>query len=200
MTARNPVETSPNIYDELVGQAHDHRDTRQKDRYGGTNWGACFFGWLVAINVGAVLSGVAAALLTTRAGRWVVPRGQGELRLTAAGIVAALALIGVVVIAYYAGGYVAGRMSRFDGGTQGRGVWVVGLLLSGAAVSLVLLLRSRYGLFQWIDLPAVRDTVKGFGVASVFTAIAMLLSSLLAAIAGGKVGCGYHKKVDRAAE
>jgi MFS family permease len=129
-----------------------------------------------------------------------VPIGQGEVRLTAAGVVAAVALIAVVAIAYYTGGYVAGRMSRFDGGTQGRGVWVVGLILSCAAVTVGLLLRPQYDVFQWIDLNAVRDTVTGFGVAGVFTAIAVLLSSLFAAMLGGKVGRGYHKKVDRAAD
>ena len=142
MTAHHPADTGLNIFDGPADRVHDHPDIGHRDRYGRINWGACFFGWLVALDVGVVLSGVVAALLATRASRWVVPLGRGEVGLTAAGLSAALALIGVVAIAHYAGGYVAGRMSRFDGGKQGCGVWVVGQLLAGATMTLGLHTRD----------------------------------------------------------
>src|ERR687893_389251 len=34
---------------------------RQRERYGGLNWGAAFFGWLVAVGLGALLLGLLAA-------------------------------------------------------------------------------------------------------------------------------------------
>src|SRR4051812_5250640 len=34
---------------------------RQRDRFGGFNWGAAFFGWLVAIGMGVVLTAIVAA-------------------------------------------------------------------------------------------------------------------------------------------
>src|SRR5918997_4642415 len=34
---------------------------RQRDEYGGLNWGAAFFGWLVAIGMAAVLLGLLSA-------------------------------------------------------------------------------------------------------------------------------------------
>ena len=34
---------------------------RQREEYGGINWGAAFFGWLVAVGLGALLVGLLAA-------------------------------------------------------------------------------------------------------------------------------------------
>jgi hypothetical protein len=34
---------------------------RQREEYGGTNWGAAFFGWLVAVGVAVLLTGILAA-------------------------------------------------------------------------------------------------------------------------------------------
>src|SRR5215218_7293444 len=34
---------------------------RQRDEYGGVNWGASFFGWLVAVGVAALLTSILAA-------------------------------------------------------------------------------------------------------------------------------------------
>ena len=35
-----------------------------------------------------------------------------------------------LAVAYFAGGYVAGRMSRFDGARQGLGTWLLGLVVT----------------------------------------------------------------------
>jgi hypothetical protein len=34
------------------------------------------------------------------------------------------------MIAFYTGGYVAGRLARFDGGRQGFGVWMIALVVA----------------------------------------------------------------------
>src|SRR5215210_969253 len=42
----------------------DHLDTvraRQRAEYGGINWGAAFFGWLVAVGLGSILLAIVAA-------------------------------------------------------------------------------------------------------------------------------------------
>src|SRR5688500_16920144 len=39
---------------------HDVR-SRQHEEFGGINWGAAFFGWLVAVGLGALLVGLVAA-------------------------------------------------------------------------------------------------------------------------------------------
>jgi hypothetical protein len=59
------------------------------------------------------------------------------------GIVGGILLLLVLAVAYYAGGYVAGRLARFDGARQGAGVWVLGLLITIAlAVVGAVLARS----------------------------------------------------------
>jgi hypothetical protein len=42
------------------------------------------------------------------------------------GIAGGIAMLVVLGIAYFAGGYVAGRMARFDGARQGVAVWIIG--------------------------------------------------------------------------
>ena len=70
--------------------------------------------------------------------------------LSAAG---AIALIVVLAIAYYCGGYVGGRMSRFDGARQGIGVWAIGLLITLAAAVLAVVAGSEYNVVERANLP-----------------------------------------------
>ena len=120
-------------------------------------------------------------------------------RPTDAGIGAAAVLLGIVLLSYFSGGYVAGRMSRFDGGKQGVAVWVIGLLLAGAGVGLGLLLGPQSGLPEQLDLPSAELAATTSGVTALAAAGVALVGGLLAAVLGGKVGCRYHRKVDDAA-
>ena len=110
-----------------------HVRARQREEYGGINWGAAFFGWLVAVGVAVLLTGLlaaaGAAIGLTETTSDAADSASPET-LSAAG---AIALLVVLAIAYYCGGYVAGRMSRFDGARQGIGAWAVGLLITLAA-------------------------------------------------------------------
>ena len=45
----------------LTGEAMKTARSRQRDEFGGLNWGASFFGWLVAVGVGAIITGLLAA-------------------------------------------------------------------------------------------------------------------------------------------
>ncbi len=102
-------------------------------------------------------------------------------------------------MAYYTGGYVAGRMSRFDGGRQGVGVWVIGFLVTLVALGLGALFGSQYNLLDRVDLPRIPVSTDELGVGGLVTAVAILVLTLVAAVLGGKVGHGYHDRVDRAA-
>ena len=107
-------------------------------------------------------------------------------------------MFAVLVVAHYVGGYVAGRMSRFDGGKQGVAVWLVALLLTGAAVGAGLLFGDQYVDLGALELPALLPGDLAATQAAV-AGLTAVISSLLAAVAGGKVGCRYHRKVDDAA-
>jgi amino acid transporter len=174
-------------------------EERQRDRFGGANWGAGFFGWLVAIAVtvllASILGAVAAAVGTTQD----VTQSQAESEAGTIGLVAAVVLLALLMIAYYIGGYVAGRMSRFDGGKQGLAVWAIGLLVTIIAVVLGVVFGTQYNILERVDLPTMPVPTDTLSVGGVITAVAVLLGTLLAAMAGGKVGQRYHRKVDDAA-
>src|SRR3954449_3047217 len=101
--------TAPRTREEVVG--------RQRDEFGGFSWGSAFFGWLVAVGLGALListlsaAGAAVGLTKTSA-------DEAASSADTIGIVGGILLLAILLIAYYAGGYVAGRMARFDGPRQ----------------------------------------------------------------------------------
>lgn len=191
------TEVAPSYDDrETYREEEPYVEPTQEERFGGVNWGAGFFGWLVAVGMAALLTGVlgAAAAVVSQTLPEVWARLEGDPRTTS--LVAAAALVFVLMTAYYAGGYVAGRMSRFDGGRQGTGVWLTGLLLTALAVGLGLVFGTEYNILDRVNLPSLPVPTGAVGIGGVITAVAALLGSLLAAIGGGKVGCRYHRKVD----
>ena len=172
-------------------------DIEARDRFGGTNWGAAFFGWLVAVAMAILLSSVVGALATAAGSSDRVNQTQAELAAGTIGIAAAAVLLAIMLVAYYTGGYVAGRMSRFDGGRQGLAVWVIGLVVTLVAVGLGVLFGSQYNLLDRVNLPRVPIPTDQLGMGGVVTALAVLVGTALAAAAGSKVGHRYHHKVDR---
>jgi hypothetical protein len=174
---------------------HEVRD-RQRDEFGGLNWGAAFFGWLVAIGIAVLLTAILSAA-GTAIGLTEVSGSEVQSNADTVGIVGAILLLVVLMIAYYAGGYVAGRMSRFDGGRQGVGVWVLGLLVTILLAIAGAVLGSEYNLFQQINLPRIPVDEGALTTGGVITLIAIIVGTLLAAFAGGKAGNRYHRKVDR---
>ena len=187
-----------------TGRARDavvlDRDARlrQRDAFGGFNWGAAFFGWVVAIGIGvlltAILSAAGAAIGLTESSA-----GEAKANADTIGIVGGALLILIAVIAYYAGGYVAGRMSRFDGARQGFGVWLFGLIVTLLVAAAGAILGDEYNVFEQLNLPRIPVSTSDLTTGGVIALAAILIGSLLAAIAGGKVGERYHRKVDRAA-
>jgi hypothetical protein len=170
---------------------------RQREEFGGINWGAAFFGWLVAIGVGALLVGLLAAA-GTAVGLTTLSETDATTNAEDIGIGGAIALIAALAIAYYFGGYVAGRMSRFDGARQGFGAWAIGLIVTIVLAVAAVVLGEEYNVLEQLNLPAlpVGDSELLGGGAIALAAI--ILGTLLAAVVGGKAGERYHRKVDRA--
>src|SRR5688500_6494657 len=128
---------------------------RQRDEFGGINWGASFFGWLVAVGVAALLTAILAAAgaaigLTTTTTESELAGAAEELSLGGA-----IALLAVLLIAYYAGGSVAGRMSRFDGARQGLGTWAIGLIVTIGLAAAALVLGDEYNVLEQLNLPSL---------------------------------------------
>jgi len=198
-TTDDDIRAYSTAYDD--GRDHRHTDEvvadpeqSRKDRFGGINWGADFFGWLVAVAVTVLLAGIIGGVAAgTGAEEELLPTASdAEL-----GLAAILTLTVVLLIGYYAGGYVAGRMSRFDGPRQGFGVWLIGLLVTIAAVAAGTFLGSEYNVLDRVDLPSIPLSTDEMTTGGVVLAAVLLLGTLLAALAGGSVGRHYHARVDR---
>ena len=204
-TERNRAANPPPVVNERGTDVdRDHgtsaRDVRarQRDEFGGFNWGSAFFGWLVAIGLGALLTAVLAAAGTAIGLTSGSAGDQAKSNADTIGIGGGILLLLVSMIAYYAGGYVAGRMSRFDGARQGFGVWVFGLLVTVAIAAAGWILGDKYNILDKLNLPRIPVNAGDLTTGGLIALGAILLGTLIAAIAGGKVGQRYHNKVDRA--
>jgi hypothetical protein len=179
----------------------EEREDRLRDMYGGVDWLGSFLGFVFTLVVGALFSAIAGLVL--------VPFGfppdlSGE-RLGAS-VITGLALFGVLIfLTYFFGGYVAGRLARFDGGRNGAMVllWtlIVALILALVAVVFSGFLPSGIAAGVGNVARGVASTatnLAGAGVAGIVTAVAALLLALLGGLLGGRLGSRYHTEIDRA--
>ncbi len=180
-----------------TGVRSGHDPAREK--FGGVNLGAAVFGWLVAVAVGIILTSVIGALVTAVGSEAQISQSDAEREAGTLGLAAAVVLVLVLLVAYYTGGYVAGRMSRFDGAKQGVAVWGIGLLVTVAAVVLGAVFGTQYNILDRVSLPRIPVPTDSLTAAGLVTAGVLVLGTLLAAMLGGKVGNRYHDRVDRAA-
>src|SRR5215216_5852041 len=167
---------------------------RQRDEFGGVNWGASFFGWLVAVGIAALLTSLlvaaGAAIGLTESD---VTNDADEITLGGG-----IALVVVLLLAYYAGGYVAGRMSRFDGGRQGLATWAIGLVVTVGLALAAVIFGDEYNVLEQLNLPTIPVGDETLATGGIIATVAIVIGSALAAIAGGKIGERYHRRVDRA--
>jgi amino acid transporter len=163
---------------------------RQHDEFGGINWGSAFFGWLVTVGMAAILIG----LLSAAGAAFGLSDVDDTERI---GVAGGILLVLVLAAAYYCGGYVSGRMSRFDGARQGIAVWVLGL-----AVTLVLALAgtlfgAEYNVFEQLNLPRVPVDEGSLTAGAAVALVGVVVVTLGAAMGGGMVGERFHHRVDR---
>jgi hypothetical protein len=180
-------------------EAAEDREDRLRDMYGGVDWLASFLGFVFALVAGAVFSAVAGVVLAPLG---FSPDLTGPL---GAAVITGLVLLGVLIfLTYFFGGYVAGRLARFDGGRNGAMLLVWTLLT-------VLLLVLAAGVFSGF-LPdgataAIGSTMNGVlstldslsqaGVVGIVVVVAALLLALIGGFLGGRLGSRYHAEIDR---
>jgi hypothetical protein len=169
---------------------------RQREEYGGLNWGAAFFGWLVAVGMAAILLGLLSAA-GTAFGLGEVSESEANSNAETIGVVGGILLILTLGIAYYCGGYVSGRMSRFDGGRQGFGTWAIGLVVTIVLAVAGAIFGSEYNIFESLNLPRIPVDEGSLTAGAAIALVAVVVLTLLAAMGGGKAGERYHRKIDR---
>jgi hypothetical protein len=196
-TARHTTTDRPAAARPVPTREHMHAArARQREEYGGINWGAAFFGWLVAVGLGALLAGIAAAA-GAAIGLTEVSSTEAEQNAESIGLGGAIVLLAVLMIAYYCGGYVAGRMSRFDGARQGFGAWLFGIVVTLLLALAAVVLGSEYNVLEQLNLPSLPVGESTLTTGGAIALAAVLLGTLLAAVVGGKAGERYHRKIDR---
>src|SRR3954465_7785854 len=171
----------------------------QHARFGGIKWGAAFFGWLSANGLAVILIAILSAggVALGRAQN-VDTADEAANQASEIGIGGGIAVLVVLFVAYLAGGYVAGRMARFDGARQGLAVWLIGLVVVIVLAAAGAILGAKYNVLESLNLPRIPVDEGTATTAGIITLVAILLVTLLGAVLGGKLGDRYHRRVDRA--
>ncbi len=202
VTTRDPATDEGRFRDErttAVGGREAARDVRARQRaeYGGLNWGAAFFGWLVAVGMAVILLAILSAAGTAFS-LSEVSESEANSNAETIGIVGGILLILVLAIAYYCGGYVSGRMSRFDGARQGFGTWAIGLIVTVILAVAGAVFGSEYNVLEALNLPRIPIEEGSLTTGAAIALAVVVILTLLAAMGGGKAGERYHRKIDRA--
>ena len=179
----------------------EEREDRLRDMYGGVDWLASFLGFVFAMVLGAVFSAVAGLVLVPFG---VTPDLSGGQ--IGASVITGLVLLGVLIfLTFFFGGYVAGRLARFDGGRNGAMVlvWmfivVLIIALAAAIFSGFLPTAMAEGLVDLVDrIVSTAGNLAGAGIVGIVAAAAALLLALLGGSLGGRMGSRYHTEIDRA--
>ena len=194
-TARRSAREDARVPGPATPSALEVARARQRDEFGGINWGASFFGWLVTIGVATLLT---ALLASAGASIGLTVTDSAVARADEIGLLGGIALLAALIVAYYAGGYVAGRMSRFDGARQGMATWAIGLIVTVGLAVVGVILGDEYNVLEGLNLPSVPVGDQSFATGAAIAIAAILIGTAVAATAGGKVGERYHRRVDRA--
>ena len=171
---------------------------RQHERFGGLNWGAAFFGWLVAVGMAVLLTALLSAAGAAVAISEIDSAGEAVDSVDTISVAGGIGLLVIALVAYFAGGYVAGRMSRFDGARQGAGVWLWAIIITALLALIGVIAGEEWNIFAGLDLPRIpidEDTTTG----GIIVLVLALLATLVAAVLGGKAGERYHRRVDASA-
>jgi membrane protease YdiL (CAAX protease family) len=171
---------------------------REKDRFGGIKWGSAFFGWLTATGTAVILTAI---LVAAGATVGVATGASADDAKDAAtiGLVGGLTLLAVILVAYFCGGYVAGRMARFSGVKQGVAVWIWAIVIAAAVAVAGAVLGDKYDLLDRIGgFPRLPIGGGDVTTGSIVAVVIALIAALVGAILGGLAGMRYHRRVDEA--
>lgn len=191
--------------DAATGTSNTRRNVlrREKDEYGGVKVGLAFFGWLTATGMAVMLTALVAAAGTAVGVATNTDAGSATSQAAhdpkTVGIAGAVILLIVLFVAYYCGGYVAGRMARFHGLRQGLAVWLWAVLSAAVVAVLAALAGSQYDVLSKLNtfprIPVSQGNLTTGGLIALVVAAA---GSLAGALLGGQAGMVFHRKVDRA--
>jgi len=176
---------------------------REKEEYGGIKIGSAFFGWLTATGTAVLLTALLVAAGTAVGVATNTDIGEATTEALqdpqTVGIAGGVVLLGILFIAYYCGGYVAGRMARFNGLRQGIAVWVWALVIAVVVAVLGAIAGDEYNILSKLNsFPRIPVNEGDLTTGGIVTLLAVAAASLAGAIIGGLAGMRFHRNVDKA--
>ena len=176
---------------------------REREAFGGMKIGAAFFGWLSAMGMAVLLTALLAAVgaaVGLGTGTTVEEAAeQAQQDPIGIGRVGLVGLLVSLFVSYFAGGYVAGRMARFDGAKQGLGVWLWALVAAIVVALLGLVAGDEFNLLERVNaFPRIPVNEGELTTIGIVAAVLAALVPLVAAMPGGQAGMRFHRNVDAA--
>ena len=196
VTEAYPSVTDPNVTDRQTAVA------REKEQFGGIKVGSAFFGWLAAMGMAVLLTAFVAAAGTAvgLANNTDVNDAVNQVATNGTvGLVGIIVLLVILFASYFSGGYVAGRMARFNGAKQGFMVWVWALIAAVVIAGLGLVAGQQFNVLANLNsFPRIPINEGELTITSIIAAVVVALVALLGAVLGGLAGMRFHRKVDKA--
>ncbi|WP_240675610.1 hypothetical protein [Cellulomonas endophytica] len=184
---------------QALGRDRQSVVAREKEQFGGVKIGSAFFGWLTATGTAVLLTALVAGAGTALSVATNTDPDEVASTPEAIGIGGSIALLVITLVAYYCGGYVAGRMARFNGLKQGVAVWLWAVVIAVVVALLGLAVGNQYDvLAQLNSFPRIPVGEGELTTSGIIAALIVAASSLVGAILGGIVGMRFHRRVDKA--
>lgn len=177
------------------------REEYLRDIYGGVDWLASFAGFIFTLLFSALLGAGAALLLLAPLG---LQESLASGRLTSNTITGFTVVAAVAFFSFLFGGYLSGRMARYDGGRNGAMVllWlilvaalllvlsgVLGQVISGTITGNLVGEILNFG-------TTTTEQLRALGVSGAVLAGGVALAALLGGMLGGRMGSRYHREID----
>jgi len=190
------ADGGPQVDPDVITAERDARQKRGRQRaeWGGTLVGTALLGWLAAAGTSILLTDFVVASGTA------VALGSGESQQAGdtMGFVGAVSLFAIHFLAYSAGGYVAGRISRFSGFTQGFLVWVISILVAAAVAGLVTTAGEKYNVLARLNIfPRIPLGEGELTPAIAISVVLVVIVSLVGAVLGGVLGNEFYRRAAR---
>jgi amino acid transporter len=170
---------------------------REKAEFGGMKFGSAFFGWLTATGLAVLLLGILSGIGVGVAATNGDAKNAAQDNATTTTIVSAIVLLVVVFVAYFAGGYVAGRMARFNGVRQGVAVWLWAVIVTVVLAIIGVIAGSQFDVLNRLGTIPTGSINGNATAGGIITLVLVVILALVGAILGGLTGMRYHRKVDK---
>ncbi|GAB3668217.1 hypothetical protein GCM10027596_38550 [Nocardioides korecus] len=201
---REPADrTGRPVADEPATLSRKEAVARGKERFGGVKVFCAFFGWITATGMAVLLTALIAAagagvgLVSSASQVAGAAKSQG-ISTSDIGWIGVIALLVVVFVSYYSGGYVAGRMARFDGARQGLAVFGWAVVAAIVVAVLGAIGGAKFDVLNNLNsFPRIPSSFGDLTLAAVVALVGVVVVALVGAVLGGLAGMAFHRRVDR---